>query len=265
MRLKRMQRDFLSWLAGEESESAAMLPLADRRGLAVYRNNYRGALMACLAESFPITRAWLGETAFDAAAARHVDRVPPSSWTLDAYARDFPAGLADDYPRDMEVAELARLELTLSDVFTAADSSPVTVGDLSMIDWDGARLSLVPAASILSLRSNAPDIWSALADDEADPPAGSWGAEPRQLLVWRQEWLCHFRPVDDDEASALAMMGAGGLDFAMLCERLVRRLGEAAGVAQAGEWLGRWAQEGLLCHSLPSGPGGCPAHTPDEG
>jgi hypothetical protein len=56
----------------------------------VHQNNYRLQLIACLTESFTYTRGWIGGEAFEAAAAAHIDRVPPSSWTLDAYPRDFP-------------------------------------------------------------------------------------------------------------------------------------------------------------------------------
>jgi hypothetical protein len=63
MRLSVLQGDFLAWLASGEQEDAARLPLADARGLAVYQNNYRASLMACLADSFPQC-AWLGEAAF---------------------------------------------------------------------------------------------------------------------------------------------------------------------------------------------------------
>ncbi|MGG2339436.1 DNA-binding domain-containing protein, partial [Salmonella enterica] len=87
--------------------AAGRLALSDRRGLGVYQNNYRGALMACLADSYPQTLRWLGEAAFEASAARHIDRVPPHSWTLDDYALGFPASLASEWPDDREVAELA--------------------------------------------------------------------------------------------------------------------------------------------------------------
>ena len=53
----------------------------------------------------------------------HVARVPPSSWTLDAYPRDFPATLAPLYPDDPEVAELAVLELALAEAFVGADAA----------------------------------------------------------------------------------------------------------------------------------------------
>jgi hypothetical protein len=41
-------------------------------------------------KTFSVVRAWLGDVAFEAAAAIHIDRMPPSSWTLDAFAQDSP-------------------------------------------------------------------------------------------------------------------------------------------------------------------------------
>ena len=90
MTLLDVQRSFRHWLTVESDEAATRLGVAAAPGLAVHLNTYRSQLLSCLGETFGAVRAWLGDTAFEAAAAIHVDRVPPSSWTLDAYARDFP-------------------------------------------------------------------------------------------------------------------------------------------------------------------------------
>jgi len=245
MRLTDLQRDFLGWLASGDDEAAARLPLADPRGLRVYQNNYRGALMACLADSFPQTLLWLGETAFEAAAARHIDRVPPSSWTLDDYARDFPESLSEDYPYDQDVGDLARLEQALSEAFIAQDAPALTLAMAGDVDWDQAILHAIPALAILPLRSNAADIWMALAD-ETPPPAGEWSDGPRPVLIWRHEGLCRFRSLPSEEAEALALLIAGGLPFADLCAMLVDTLGEEEGIARAGQGLSRWVGDGLI-------------------
>ncbi len=93
MSLLALQRDFRDWLTAESAEAAARLEGPGGRGLPVYLNTYRSQLLACLGETFAMARAWIGDAVFEAAAATHVDRVPPSSWTLDAYARDFPETL----------------------------------------------------------------------------------------------------------------------------------------------------------------------------
>lgn len=245
MRLIDLQRDFMRWLASEDEGVAARLPLVDQRGLGVYINNYHGALMACLAESFPQTMLWLGEDAFNAAAARHIDRVPPSSWTLDDYARGFPESLAEDYPYDHEVGELARIELILSDLFIAADAPALSPAEMPGIDWDRAVLRLVPAFELFSLHSNAPEIWMALAEEET-PPATIMEPAGRFVIAWRQDWMCRFRVIDDTEAHALGMLRGEGIGFATLCGAMIEGFGEVEGVSRAGTYLGQWVAAGLL-------------------
>lgn len=245
MRLSDLQREFLGWLAS--GDGAARLPLAGgaAHGLGVYQNNYRGSLMACLADSFPYTLLWLGETAFEAAAARHIDRVPSISWTLDDYALGFPEGLIEDYPYDLEVGELARIELALSQAFIAADAAVLRSDQMGDVDWDCALLQTIPALTILPLRSNAQDIWIALAN-ETPPPAAQWRQSEHLLLIWRQEWLCHLRRLDADEAEMLGHLSGHARAFADLCAKAIEKWGEQEGIARIGQYLARWVADGLV-------------------
>jgi hypothetical protein len=244
MGLNALQQDFRAWLVEADEVAAGRVPLIDRRGLAVYQNNYRGALMACLEDSYPQTSAWIGQAAFRSASADHIDRVAPHSWTLDDYAEGFPATLAERFADDRDVADLARLELALAEAFVAPDGLPLAVGDLAAVDWNEAVLRLVPSASFLSLTTNAADIWSAL-DEGCDPPHGQKATEPVILIVWRQDFTCCFQRLDADERELLPHL-AGGLSFAAMCDTLVGRHGADRGVALAGGLLARWTQAGLL-------------------
>src|SRR4029077_8430639 len=142
MNLAALQRYFRSWLTVEASDAAARFGEHAAPGLAVYLNNYRGQLMACLVQSFGAVRAWRGNPAFDGAAATHIDRRPPHSWTLDAYAIEFPDTLDALYPQDPEVVDLARLERDLGLAFVARDASQLTLPDIALIDWSSAILEL---------------------------------------------------------------------------------------------------------------------------
>ena len=82
MSLLSLQRDFRRWLTDESVDAATRIGDSAAPGLSVYLNNYRGQLIHCLNNTFPKLRAWIGEDAFETTAALHVDRVPPSSWTL---------------------------------------------------------------------------------------------------------------------------------------------------------------------------------------
>lgn len=250
MSLLALQRNFRRWLT-EESQPAAQQLGGERvaAGLSVYLNNYRSQLMSSLAEAFELTHAWMGDTAFDAAAATHIDRMPPAGWTLDDYGQGFPDTLAALYPDDPEIAELAGLERGLAERFVGPDCPPLAGESLAEVDWDQAVLHLVPTFRLLPARTNAAALWSAL-NAGTTPPAGAMLDPPGSLALWRQEFSPCFRTLDAGEAEALERIAAGQ-SFGELCARLVQRHGEAEGTAMAGAWLGQWLRDGLIAAIRP--------------
>lgn len=242
MTLALIQRDMRAWLERDCDDAAGRL--GGGPGLTVYQNNYRAQLVACLEASFPQTRAWIGEDAFLNAVIAHVGRVSPSSWTLDAYPRDFPATLALRYPADAEVVELATLELALDEVFVGTDAPVMEADGLADLDWDRARLSFVPTLDLHPLTTNASAIWVALSNGEA-PPAVEALPERGSLLIWRHVITSRFRAIDALEEQAI-LLARSGMRFGALCAALVDLHGEADGVAAAGGYLGQWLGEGLL-------------------
>jgi len=242
MTLIALQRDMRAWLTREDSDAARRL--AAPAGLSVYQNNYRAQLAACLADGFARTRAWIGAEAFHAAVVAHVDRVPPSSWTLYAYGRDFPPTLAIHYPNDPEVADLAWIELALADAFVAPDATALNMDQVAGVDWDQAVLRFTPTLDVADLTTNAPAIWSALGTGDM-PPAPELLGEAGAVLVWRRDHVAQFRAIDQIELRAIAATRAG-MSFAELCAQLVETLGEQPGVARAGALLGQWLMEGLI-------------------
>lgn len=65
------------------------------------------------------------------------------------------------------------------------------------------------------------------------------------LLVWRRQFTSRLRQVQALELDALLHVQGDGR-FARLCEFLVARLGEEAGVVQAGEYLAAWLGSELI-------------------
>jgi hypothetical protein len=244
MNLATLQNDFRAWLETGSDEAAARFAPNAQAGLLVYQNNYRASLMACLEESFPQTLAWIGDQAFRSVAATLVDARPPDSWSLDHYAVHFPVALTEALPDDPEVAELAMLEQALTDAFVGPDAMALSPDQLPHIDWDGALLRLVPTARLLTHTTNAAAIWSALAS-ALEPPSAEALATPATVLVWRADYTSCFRSLDQIEGDLLRDM-IEGVRFADICDRLVTALGEAEGIATAGQWLARWCADGLL-------------------
>ncbi len=237
MSLLALQRDFAGWLRDGDAAATSA-------GMAAYQINYRGALMACLEETFARTRDWIGADAFGDAAIAHIHRVPPSSWTLDAYGRDFPTTLAALYPHDPEVAELAWIDWALGEAFVGRDAPVVGPGEAAGADWDRAILLFNPTLDHRAIATNAPAIWAALAAGDM-PSAAQSLLDPGAVIVWRQGFVVRFRAIEQDELHAL-LLARSGRSFAALCDRLVASLGEDRGIALAGAWLGQWLGDGLV-------------------
>lgn len=249
--LARQQAGFMAQVLDEE----AVLPpgWTDRQaaGMAVYRNNYRTALVEAMRATYERTARWVGEAAFARAAAHHLIQHPPSSWTLDVIGRGFPDTLAELFARDPEVPELAALEWAMHCAFTAADAAPLDGAGLAAVtaafseeDWGAMRIALVPGTALVATGHNLVALWQALAEDVFDAPDYALAA-PTDLLVWREGLDPVFRQTDAAEALALAAV-LRGARFGDLCAELVERFGEAAGVERAGALLGQWIGEGLV-------------------
>jgi hypothetical protein len=244
MNLAALQRDFRSWLTMEASDAAARFGEHADPGLAVYLNNYRAQLMACLRESFATIRAWLGEAAFDRAAASHIDRLPPYDWTLDAYAREFPDTIDALYPEDPEAGELAQLERDLGRAFVGQDPESLDLAAMMQIDWNNAILELVATFSLLPVSSNAGAIWSAINAGKT-PPAAAILEAAAVIAIWRKEYSPTFRTLEPMEAQAILMV-ADGRTFGEICRMVTNEVGEIEGPKVAGTLLGRWISEGVV-------------------
>lgn len=242
MSLLELQRDMHAWLTQEDAGAA--MRLGHAAGLRVYQNNYRAQLVACLEDGFARTQDWIGADAFSHALVTHIGRMPPSSWTLDAYGRDFPETLALLFPDDPEVAELARIELALDEAFVAPDAVALVAADLAGIDWNRAVLRLTPTLDLVEVTSNAFAIWLAMAEDR-DPPAAEILPEAGAVIVWRMAEIAQARPVDREEGRALLSIRSG-LTFPGLCEEIIEARGEEAGIALAGHMVGQWLADGLI-------------------
>lgn len=251
MSLLELQQSFRTWLTSESTEISAKFEEHARAGLGVYLNNYRAQLLFCLSESFPILRAWIGDAAFEAAAAEHIDRVPPHAWTLDAYGLDFTETLWRRYAADPEIPELAALERELSKAFVGPDAAPVDAALLNDIDWDAAIVHFVPTLMLLTVTTNVAAIWSAITAGET-PPSAAYLPAPASLAIWRADLTPRFRTVTPEEGIAMLSLRKGET-FGALCATLVEHFGAEQGPALAGSFLGQWLSDRSIRAVSPSG------------
>jgi hypothetical protein len=150
--------------------------------------------------------------------------------------------------RDAPVlAELARWEWTLGQVFDAADALPVTHEALAGVlpqEWAQLRFGWHPSVQRLDLHWNAPQIWQAATED-SDPPAVSFSEHKQPWLAWRQDLTTYFRSLSKTE-SAVLDAARKGWPFGELCTVLCEEVGDAEAPMQAATLLRGWIASGLI-------------------
>ncbi|TYT25742.1 DUF2063 domain-containing protein [Luteimonas viscosa] len=251
MNLAQVQARFLAGILDEQADWPAQWDARMARGLAVYRDNHRHALMEAMQSTFERTRRWVGEAAFAAAAAHHLVLHPPTGWTLDAIGDGFPATAAALFPRDPEVRDLAALEWAMHTAFTAADSTCLDLATWQAAtrgftgdDWAGMHLRTCAGLTVLDVGSDCVALWRALADNGAAPAPPL--ARPASAIVWRDGWQPVCCLATREEGEALRRIAAG-TSYGALCEWLFAHATAPEDAArEAGRMLAWWLQSGLL-------------------
>jgi hypothetical protein len=225
----------------------ARVPVATRLG--IYAGAYRSRLAEALQNTFPALAKLIGESDFHTLAAEYVRTHDSPYFSIRYYGDALPEFLASrcDYAGAPVLAELARWEWTMTDVFDAADAAPLTHAALSRVappQWAALRFAWHPSVRRLALEWNAPQIWQALSAD-AERPQASWSAAPVEWLLWRQDLTTYFRSLDASEA-ALLDAARNGWPFGELCELLCTELGEEQAVSTAATRLRDWVGSGLI-------------------
>jgi hypothetical protein len=249
--LIELQRQFFEAVTVVHPGTAPVWPNDVRGGLAIYRHAYRARLIDCLRNGFEKTCLWIGEEAFDAAANKHIDRCPPSSWTLDEAGRGFTDTLAAFFPADPEVAELGWVEWETQRAFTCVEEATLDPAafarDTSKFgekDWMRLRLTFSSSLNVRTVGTACAAIWTAI-DEGAEMPGDIVLPAPAMLAVWRKALRSTFAMLDADEAAALELMRTGG-SFNELCEVMIERRGADDGVAAAGSCLAGWIGQSMI-------------------
>lgn len=220
------------------------------RGLAIYRNNYRSALVEALRSTFERTERLVGDTAFARAAAHHCITHPPNGWTLDLAGEGFAETCAALFAGDPDVAELAALEWAMHLAFTARDTATLTPEGFAAAtakfgehDWERFTLDLMPSLRCLPATYDLLRLWSSLAGEgEADLVSLD---VPQIAVVWREGECPAFVLRPEREGRALESFRAGAR-WGEVCGTLAAALGEEKGIAEAGAMLARWVAEGWI-------------------
>jgi hypothetical protein len=251
MRLPPLQRAFASYLLNGDAEIRAAVRPSSKADvdalLGVYRNGYSARLVEVLGTDFPGVKALTGETEFETLARAYVAGHPSRGFSVRSLGSAFAdfLRLTPPYCGQPALADMAAFETALADAFDAADAEPIRTEHLGSVPppaWPTLTFRFHPSVRVQSLRTHAPEAWSAQnegrAPQEPSPHPGDW-------LVWRQVLAVKYRPLDADESAALRSALAGA-NFSAVCETLAEHGPEEAAAFRAAGLVRAWIEAGLV-------------------
>jgi Putative DNA-binding domain len=234
--------------------------------LEIYANAYFYRILDCLKEDFPATLATLGPGDFHNLITAYLIEYPPTEPSISDASRHLAEFLRHPAMRAMLerwpfVAELARLERTLNEIFLAAEAEPLnaeTMRSVAPEDWPTLAMRTHPALAIVDCEWRVDQLLrevQAGAHAGGRPPGAPAHARV-SVLVWRQNSRVHYRALERPERAALGIASAGA-SFAMICETVDAACGQdqfgshgqpgsIAPVALINRLLALWVADGLL-------------------
>lgn len=214
--------------------------------LGVYHHAYRARLSEVLGDSFPKTRLYMGDGAFDAEAVAFVVAHPPTNHNLARYGQGLVDHLVHRYPSNTELHELAQLDWDLRTRFDGPDA-PALDPDQAAADtqaaWVQQALPLHPSLCLRTLTTNAVQLWHAMDQDGVVPPPVR-DQTPCTLAVWRRGLQPHFQTVPAPAGDLLGLLAAGH-SIQTACEVLVNQ-GAVHDPSAVGACLREWLEMGML-------------------
>jgi len=225
---------------GDERLSAA-------QRVGIYAGAYFYRLLECLGEDFPATLAVLGGDNFAALVKGYLLEYPPTEPSI-LYAGLYLADFLYGHPfgeRWPFIAELARLERAVLDVFHAPDALALDVEGLRAVpseEWPGIKLRTHPAVEIVHSEWRIADVLHRIEQGQ------EWKHpehEEASVLVWRQNTLVHYRSLEPVERDALAAVSEGA-NFAAVCEAVAANAEEPNHTALIARLIARWLADGIV-------------------
>jgi Putative DNA-binding domain len=191
----------------------------------------------------------LGDEVFESLGDAFIDAHPSVHRSIRWYGRELADFLAQrpPYAEQPILAEIARFEWTLSEVFDAADAAPVGRDALQEVDpgsWDRLGFEFHPSVRLLDLTWNTVAVWQAMSRDE-DPPRPEAAETPIPWLLWRRELTNRFRSLDEAECAALEAARSGE-PFGEICAALRAWLPEEEIPLRAATLIGTWTDSRII-------------------
>ncbi len=227
--------------------------LAPEERVAIYGEMYFLRLLECLAEDYPAVKKLVGAGGFERLARAYLKKHPSKHYSLSALGRklpDFLAGAAK-MPRHAMLADVARVERTISESFDAEVSPSLSPADLAMIPpaaWETARIRMTESLHLLALDHRANAIVTACRQDKTLPPLGrarSW------VAVYRREWTVWRMELTESMHAVLSALAKGKPLAKALSAGARSHEGTPESMqSDVHRWFREWATEGLFVEIL---------------
>jgi hypothetical protein len=225
----------------------AILPsktMAPLERLAVYQGMYPVRMHDALAADYPGLKAYLGDHLFGHFVADYVAKHPSRSYTLNRLGDAVPDFVKTwHHPKRAFLADLARLELTITEVFDAeevasgAAAAPVHVD----ADWASRHFGIASTLRLLSLRHAAGPALDALRAGRraSTRPRASWAA------VHRRSFVVYRLDLTRGEFHLLSALAAGE-PLGKALHIAARKAGKPLSPAAVRKAFRIWTSEGIL-------------------
>jgi hypothetical protein len=223
----------------------AILPsktMAPLERLAVYQGMYPLRMHDALAADYPGLKAFLGDHLFEHFVADYVVKHPSRSYTLNRLGDHVPDFVKTwHHPKRAFLADLARLELAITETFDAEEDVPAAAPAHVDADWASRRFGIAPTLRLLSFRHAAGPALDALKTGRrvSVRPKASWAAiHRRSLVVYRLD-------LSRGEFHLLNALAAGA-PLAKALRLAARKAGKALSPAAVRKAFRVWTSEGIL-------------------
>jgi len=219
--------------------------------LHIYHNAYRMRLLENLQDAFEKTWAYLGDESFESSALAFIEEHPPQHRSLRWHGAEFASWLANRFPHDPDIAELAMIDWELRRAFDGPNARPIQSADLAGLtaqQWETVCFQFVPTFFIAPLHYNTINIWHAI-DRGQTPPGAETLPDASWLLLWRKGWQPHFRTIGPLEQASLSQLHAGA-SFAQVCAKLSEQYSDQETSALVAVNLRTWLQDELIAGLL---------------
>ncbi len=184
-------------------------------GLKAHANTISHARLVALEETFPLTRQYLGDAAFNALARDFLETDAARASDANRIGLDFP-----DCLNDAATRELAQIEWAWLESYHAAEAKPLTLGDLATLN-EAALLTLTvaPHPSARTVPISGP-IVSALQELS--------GQQPAAILCVRPDAEVRLIPLDAVQLKVFAASARKSASLGNLLTVALEQAGEQA-------------------------------------